>query len=264
MKLAAAIFAAFVVVTAFAQDWRHQLSPTEPGPFPLPPPLHASYKFGWSAVTAAEAQADLSWTEAGLLRFDAKGKTVGTVRALWRMDAEIKSLCKPATLRPVSDEFIEVYKDETRKTRVDYDNTGVTRIRRTTGVERARTKRFDSPNLFDLPTALLWLRSQRLQPGDTYRCVIYPDSSAFFAEMEVAGKDRIALAGKSYNAIKVALRLHGMNRKRELEPHGKFKRAFGWFSDDSDRLLLKVVADVFVGTVWMELDKVEFSRSSGQ
>ena len=264
MRVAAAIFAASVVVTATAQDWRGQCSPAEPGLFPLPRPLHVSYRFGWSALTAATAQAGLSRTEAGLLRLDVKGKTVGAARLLWRMDAKVTSLCQPATLRPVSDAFTEVYGDETRKTKVDYDDAGATRTRWTKGGERAKTKRFDLPNLFDLPTALLWLRSQRLEAGDTHRCAIYPDSTAYVAEMEVAGKERIAVAGKRYDTIKVALRLREVNRKRELAPHDKFKRAFGWFSDDNDRLLLKVVAEVFIGSVWMELTKVEFDRSSGQ
>jgi hypothetical protein len=107
---------------------------------------------------------------------------------------------------------------------------------------------------------LLWLRSQRLQTGDTHRCVIYPDSTAYVAEMAVAGKDRITTAGKRYDAVKVVLRLHEVNRKRELTPHDKFKRGFGWLSDDSDRLLLRIVAEVFIGSVWMELTKAEFNR----
>ncbi|MBM3889704.1 MAG: DUF3108 domain-containing protein [Verrucomicrobia bacterium] len=260
MKVAASIVAALVAVTASAQDWRERLSPAEPGPFPLPRPLHASYRFGWGVFTAATAQGGLSWTDTRLLRLDAKGKTVGAVRLLWRMDAEVTALCQPTTLRPVSDAFTEVYRGETRKTKVDYDDAGATRTRWTQGDERVKTKRFDSPDLFDLPTALLWMRSQRLGAGDTHRCVIFPDSSAYVTEMEVAGRERIAVAGKRYDAIKVALRLREVNRKRELVPHDKFKRAFGWLSDDNDRLLLKVVAEVFIGSVWMELTKVEFDR----
>ncbi|MCX7824279.1 MAG: DUF3108 domain-containing protein [Verrucomicrobiae bacterium] len=260
MKPAAIILAALVVATAFGQAWRERLSPVEPGPFPLPRPLRASYRFGWGVFTAATAEGGLSWTDTGLLRLDAKGRTVGPARLLWRMDAELTSLCQAATLRPVSDTFTEVYRDETRRTKVVYDDAGVTRTRQSTGDDRVKTKRFDLPNLFDLPTALLWLRSQRLQAGDTHRCVIYPDSTAYVAEMEVAGKERLAVAGKRYEAIKVGLRLHEVNRKRELAPHDKFKHGFGWLSDDSDRLLLKVVADVFIGSVWMELTRVEFDR----
>jgi hypothetical protein len=42
-----------------------------------------------------------------------------------------------------------------------------------------------------------------------------------------------------------------------LVPHGKFKRATAWISDDSDRLPLRMNAQIFVGSVWVELVKVE-------
>ena len=44
----------------------------------------------------------------------------------------------------------------------------------------------------------------------------------------------------------------------ELQPHAKFKRAYIWLSDDPDRLVLRVQADIFVGSVWAELEKVSF------
>jgi hypothetical protein len=45
----------------------------------------------------------------------------------------------------------------------------------------------------------------------------------------------------------------------QLEPHRKFKRASAWLSDDRDRLILKVQADIAVGSVWTELQTVEFA-----
>ncbi len=44
-----------------------------------------------------------------------------------------------------------------------------------------------------------------------------------------------------------------MKKNLELEPHKKFKRAFAWLSDDRDRMLLKIEAEIFVGSVWCEL-----------
>ena len=44
----------------------------------------------------------------------------------------------------------------------------------------------------------------------------------------------------------------------ELKPYSKLKRATAWVSDDQDRLLLKVAADIFVGSVWAELKTVQF------
>ena len=49
-----------------------------------------------------------------------------------------------------------------------------------------------------------------------------------------------------------------MSKKYELEPYKKLKRAYAWLSDDRDRMLVKIEADIFVGSVWAELKSVEF------
>jgi hypothetical protein len=54
------------------------------------------------------------------------------------------------------------------------------------------------------------------------------------------------------------LQLNKVGKTRELEAHRKFRRATVWLSDDSDRLLLKIQAQIFVGTVVVELQSVEF------
>ncbi|MBI5395174.1 MAG: DUF3108 domain-containing protein [Verrucomicrobia bacterium] len=262
MRIAATISAALLAATTFAGTWRDQLSPPQPGPFPPPRPLHICYKFGWGLIPAGAAEADMALTDAGLLRVVAKGGTTGAVRALWRLDAEGTSLCRPATLRPVSGTQREVYSNETVEAKFEFDGEGVTRTRQKKSVAGVKTKRVLTPNLFNMPTAFLWVRSQRLQTGDTYRCAVYPQSSVYLAEARVIGREKCEAAKKSYDAIKLGLRVHVMNRELQMEPHKKFKQAFAWFSDDSDRILLKMTADVFVGSVWMEMDKVEFPSSA--
>jgi hypothetical protein len=63
----------------------------------------------------------------------------------------------------------------------------------------------------------------------------------------------------TFSAIKLDLQLNKIGKKRELEPHKKFRRASIWVSDDSDRLLLRVQASIFVGKVFAELQSVRFS-----
>jgi hypothetical protein len=64
----------------------------------------------------------------------------------------------------------------------------------------------------------------------------------------------------NYNAIKVDLKLQRVNKKNELEPHRKFKRATIWLSDDNDRVLLRIESQIFVGTVTAELQSVRFEN----
>ena len=62
----------------------------------------------------------------------------------------------------------------------------------------------------------------------------------------------------TYNAIKLDLQLKRIGKHLELEPHRKFRRATIWVSDDAERLLLRIEAQIFVGTVWAELHSVHF------
>jgi hypothetical protein len=135
----------------------------------------------------------------------------------------------------------------------------VRRITRVTPLKGAqeKEKRLKLPNVFDLQTALFYVRSQRLLPGESYRFVVYPSTSPYYVEIEVLGREKLKVESGAYEAIKCAVRLQRLTKKLALEPYKKFKRAYAWVSDDRDRLLLKIEAEVFVGSVWAELQSVE-------
>jgi hypothetical protein len=78
------------------------------------------------------------------------------------------------------------------------------------------------------------------------------------ATVTVLGRERLTGPSGAYNAIKLDLQLSKIGKNRELEPHRKFRRATVWLSDDPDRLLLRIQAQIFVGTVFAELQSVEF------
>ena len=114
------------------------------------------------------------------------------------------------------------------------------------------------PGVLDLHSALLYIRSQPLADGNVHRIVVYPATGAYLATVTVAGRETVAVGAGAYKAIKLDLQLSKIGKKRELEPHKKFRRASVWISDDADRLLLRIEASVFVGTVFAELQSVRF------
>lgn len=256
----AAWLGAALAATTFAGDWRASLTPPQPGKFPPPRPLRAHYVFGWSAFDAAELQADFSQGKAGFLQLKAKARTVGPVRALWRLDADHNSRIRAADLQPVTLVQSESYSDETLKTSVTFGPEGVSRKRASTpkSKDSGKTKRFKFAPVYDLHSALLFIRSQPLKPGDKVRLVTYPAAQAYYTEVEVLGREMITLGKEKRPALKLGLRLQKINKQLQLEPHKKFHRAYAWIGDDADRLLLKVEADVMIGKVWMELESVEF------
>src|SRR5436189_196038 len=137
---------------------------------------------------------------------------------------------------------------------------GVTRARTEgEGAAAKITKRdLTLPNLFDLHSAALYLRSQPLKQGSVYRLVVYAATNAYLATVTVTGREKSSVRAGTYNAIKLDLRLKRIGKQLELEPHKKFRRATIWVSDDAERLILRIDAQIFVGTVFAELQSVHF------
>jgi hypothetical protein len=250
-----------IAAPAWAGDWRDTLTPLRPGNAPPLRPLKATYEFGWSALTAASASFDFARVKGGQMRLTVHARTTGAVRALWRMDTEHVAYCDSETLRPIRLEQKEVYKGKTEIAKVDFAPDSVERWRETIppGDTPPKKRRVKLAGAFDLQAALLMIRSQRLRPGDVYRLIVFPAKAGYLAEIDVVGKETIKVAGTTYPAIKCQIKLQGITKQLTLEPHKKFKEAFAWVSDDRDRLLLKVKAEIFIGSVWGELTSVKFA-----
>lgn len=241
------------------EDWRDSIA-KEPGPFRGFRATNARYEFGWSGVTAADAEVSFGRNAEGDLAIDLSAKTTGVARALWKMDASGTSICKAATLRPVKLTQTEVDKKKTVTTTVDFTAEGASQWRVLTPPEAAPpvVKKFNFTPMHDMFSALLFIRSRPLVQGESVRLCVYPASAAYLAEATVVGREKITVARKSWDAIKCELKLNEVEGNLMLRSHAKFKKAHVWISDDSDRLLLKVEAEVFVGSVWAELRGVEF------
>jgi len=256
------ILAAFAAVSWSATgfgDWRDTIS-RQAGTFPMLRPAKLHYAFGWSGFTAAEADATFGRSESGKCKLDLKARTVGFVRSLWKMDTTASSNCSQTTLRPLKLTQTESYAKKTLTTSVDFSPEGATQLRVRTPADRSspRPKAFGFPDLHDLNSALLFIRSQPLAQADSMNLCVYPASAPYLATVTVLGREKIKVAGRKWEAIKADLKLVAVKDDLTLKPHAKFKKATAWLSDDRDRLLLKVEAEVFVGSVWAELQNFEF------
>jgi hypothetical protein len=243
-----------------AANWQSTLSKDPPGNFPELRPLRATYRFGWSGLTAATGEVHFTKPSQDRLQLDGTGRTISFVRALWKLDVNHHALANAETLRPVETRQTENYRSKNLATQLTFTNNGVT-CARTEGQGSAvstKTRDFSFPNLFDLHSAMLYLRSQPLRDRSIHRVVVYPASSAYLATITVLGREKVSVRAGNYTAIKMDLQLNRIGKKLDLEPHRKFRRATVWVSDDNDRILLRIEAQVFVGTVFAELESVRF------
>jgi hypothetical protein len=248
----------------FAADWQATLSKEPPGNFPELRPLRASYRFGWSGVTAATGEIHFTKPSNDRFQLEGTGRTSGFVRALWKLDVTQRAAANSHTLAPIETEQTESYRSKKIVTHLTFTNSGVTRARTEGQGDKTETKskQFIFPDLFDLHSAALYLRSQPLKQGSVYRLAVYPATNAYVAIVKVTGRDKISVHAGTYNAIKLDLRLKRIGKHLELEPHKKFRRATIWVSDDAERVILRIEAQIFVGTVFAELQSVRFDNPS--
>ena len=254
---------ALAASSAFAAEWEASVSPFAPGSFPEPRALRAQYKFGWGSVIAATGDVRFGKTADGRYQLDATGGTTGLARTLWSYDVKHTAFSDARTLRPIRVKEVEEMRSKSFTTELAFTEEGVTSVReeRRDDGAKAKTRQFTFPNVWSLNSALLYLRTQPLQDGAVQRIVIYPATSAYLATVTVVGRDQITVPTGSYDAIKVDVQLKKIGKGRKLEAHKKFRGATVWLSDDPDRLILRIETQVFVGTVFAELQSVQFENA---
>ena len=221
-----------------------------------------TYRFGWSGVSAASCEVHFTKPSNDRFQLEGNGRTIGFVRALWKLDVTQRATANSQTLAPIETQQSESYRSKKIATHLTFTNSGVTRARTEGEGAAAKTtsKQFNLPDLFDLHSAALYLRSQPLKQGNVYRLAVYAATNAYLATVKVTGRDKISVRAGTYNAIKLDLQLKRIGKHLELEPHKKFHRATIWVSDDAERLILRVDAQIFVGTVFAELQSVRFDN----
>jgi len=266
-------------VQAQQSDWRATLTATPPNFLPPLRAVETEYRFGWERIVAAEGTLKFSTPQPSLRRMDLKGGTTGFVKNLWPMDARGFSIVDATTLRPVRVRQAEWLRRGASLVAQEFTPLDVLRSKggsiqenpapaffedkpidatQMAVLTHAKAKLVKFPALYDLHSAFLFVRGQPLAQGDAIRLVIFQDNWPYLATLRVAGREQITVAAGTYPAIKLNLSLQYVNKQFKLEPHTKFKRAVGWLSDDADRLILKIQADVFVGSVWTELQHARF------
>jgi hypothetical protein len=244
-----------------APNWEASVTKDPPGNFPELRSVRTTYHFGWSGFTAGTG--DIHFSKTGGMRFqlEANGGTTGLVRALWKLDATYRGLANAETLRPIESKQVETYRRKKLTTELNFTDSGVTRRRtESPGQSNTNPRPFNFPGLFDLHSAMLYLRSQPLTDHSVYRIVVYPATSAYLTTVTVLSHERVSVHAGTFNAIKLDLQLKRLGKDLQLEPHRKFRRATIWISDDANRIPLRVEAQIFVGTVFAELHAVYFDQ----
>jgi hypothetical protein len=263
VKLALAaitLAAAFLSVCQSAEPWSDRIRPETPGPFPLVRPFSGEFRFGWSEIGAASAKAKL-WYSGDRIFVEVEGGTDGLARSLWQLDARHKAEILQEGLKPVAFEQVEKYANKRVRTEAVFKPDGLWRIRAVTSDPEnvPRWKRIKVEPVRDMISAMLFIRSQVLNDGDTIGVVAFPGDAPFLVEVTVARHEQIRIADVSRKAIKLDFQIQRIElKKHRLAPHGKFRNGSVWLSDDENRIPLRAEVNVFIGYVFGELESLRF------
>jgi hypothetical protein len=104
------------------------------------------------------------------------------------------------------------------------------------------TQTFDiAENTQDLMSAVMWLRLQKLQPGERYEVPVCSGTRQFMLVAEVVAREMVETPGTKYATVKVqvqTVQAGKLSTKRE---------SFLWFSDDARHILVRTTADFAFG-----------------
>ncbi len=243
--------------------WLTELAPKGAGSFPMIPPFHATFRFGWSGIEAARAEARLT-IERGVAKVQVKGETTGMARGLWRLDATQECSFHVEGLKPLGFLQIEQYHNRRLTTEAVFKKDGLWRLRqRTPDGGPSKWKHIQIEPIRDIVSAMFFLRSQSLKTGDKLAVIAFPGDSPFLFQTTVGKREKVNIRGQKRPAIRLDFHIQRIELKKNepprLQQHGKFRKGTVWISDDEYRFPLRAEVSIFIGSVFAELEALTFS-----
>lgn len=239
-------------------DWKTEVTPATLGPHPKMAPQEFEYRLSWKGMV-----------DAGKLNFsfgakdpkfpsdyNAKvtGGSTGLASKLYRNKMTVMSRLDPATLRPRVCVGVQDEGDEVNTTRTTWRGPVVQTeetIRITkNGKSGTINTEFRFTPVHDVFSAMLHVRSQKLDNGDKLTIPLLPFNKPYLLTVNVLGREKFA----DRDTIKLSVALQKIDPKtKNLLPYKKMKSTTLWLSDDANRIPVELRSEVFIGDVRMTL-----------
>jgi hypothetical protein len=242
-----------------APGWMKELTPANPGSFPKIPPSVLEFQISWNGtIQAGHAKVEFSPVDVkrtGTYIVRSAARSQGTAALLFPYQTNFWSELNPETLRPRLFHALET--DDTEKidttvryfpNRVEFHETNKTLK---TGKNQITDRTAPLSPVFDIFSAMLHVRSQKLDAGDTISLLVQPFGSTYFLRVKVDGRE----IHNGQKTIRLNVGMRKIDRKTlELLPYKKLKKdAVLWLSDDADRVPVELRAAVFIGDIRAKL-----------
>ena len=241
-----------------APEWVEEVGPDKPGNHPHLQAGELVFSLSWQGiVNSGEVTLDIGKAGAhkpGVVVIQTDSRTMGPGGALFPYQGQGWSEINVRSLRPRYLKTTE-HKDgkhieiENRffSNRVSYKKT-------TTEEDQSRVKShvFAQSPVHDIGSAILFIRSQKLEAGDEIKLMLHPGGSPYLLSAKVIGQEKHL----ELECIKLSLELNKIDLKTlELKPYEKLRKpALLWLTDDAQRLPLELRGKIFIGEVRATLE----------
>jgi hypothetical protein len=245
-----------IATSALAEPtWQKELTSSAPGNHPALPPSSLDLQVSWKGmIDSGKIHLEFAPKNAkkpGAYVVRTSATSIGAAASLFPYQSNFWSEVDPTSLKPRYFHAVEADAKESVTTTTRHFSDRVecaetTRlIKKGTELQQDRVFKF-SPT-FDIFSAMLHVRSQKLDDGDQITIVVHPFGTPYLLRVKVLGHE----THLERKAIKLSLGMRKIDRTTlELKAYKKLKSdATLWLSDDEARIPIEFRAAVFIGDV---------------
>ena len=260
---------AAVHLAAADPPWKKRLTPVVPGPFMPVPSGTIDLQVSWKGMIDA-GKLRMEWAppdahKPGAYIVRSSAQSIGLAAMLFPYQNNFWAELDPTSLKPRLFHAVETDAEETKTTtsrflddHVEYKESAKSL---TDGKVSDKNVEFKFAPVFEIFSAMLMVRSQKLNDGDQIVLVLQPFDSAHLLHVTVMGHE----VHHDRKTIRLSVAMDHIARKSlTLKPYKKLKGdATLWLSDDDDRIPVELRAAVFIGDVRATLTNYQPTKENG-
>lgn len=238
-----------------APAWKAELSPAKPGVHPPIAPSTMDFTLSWKGMLKAGTVrmefAPKGVRKPGAMVIKSTASSQGAASKLYPYSHSYWSEIDQRTLASRFFHATETDSKETAITTNRYTSRSVNvsekSTARKTGAVKTEAYSFPHGPARDVFSAILYIRSQKLDPGEEHTLLLLPFKTPYLLKVRVEAKEK----HHGRDALRISFGLRKIDRNTyDLVPYKKLKKPVTlWLSDDADRIPLEIRAAVYIGDV---------------
>jgi hypothetical protein len=213
----------------------------------------AFYRASWLGVPVASTE-----IETRSVVLDGKKYYHVTVKAeswryldfIFKMRDTIESTFDAETLHPRRFVFIQRENKKVIDTIAEVDPATHRWTVRRKENKRRKDFEFVSPYTLDTISAVYLARSLDFKVGDHFRLDVFGGKSRYLVTLDVAARERVRTSRGEFDAYKIIPKVADLSKSGYAK---RFREGIMWITADEKRLPIKMSAQVFVGSVNIEM-----------